>query len=44
MICCYCYARSRDLQVPLAGQANQVLEDKRSESTYVFNRNRKNKR
>lgn len=44
MIYCYCCTRSRDLQVQPAGQANQVLEDKRSESTYVFHRNRKNKR
>ena len=44
MIYCYCCTRSRDLQVPPAGQANQVLEDKRSESTYVLNRNKKNKR
>ena len=36
MICCYCCTRSRELQVPLGGQANQVLEDRRSESTYVF--------
>ena len=30
---CYCFTRSRDSQVLLAGQVNQELEDRRSEST-----------